>query len=143
MREVDGYATPSAHRPRAPPRRPDQREWSTKEHHDHHLEGAPLVTFINVFTVEPVNQQRLVDLLARFTDASVRHAPGFVSAALHRSLDGAKVTMYSQWRTIEDCSLYWHKRAFKKHLRPSAGGAVEPPYEPGQAFSRAPSGEVA
>ena len=63
---------------------------------------AKLITFINVFTVEPANQQRLVDLLARFTDASVRHAPGFVSAALHRSLDGTKVTMYSQWRTIED-----------------------------------------
>jgi quinol monooxygenase YgiN len=63
---------------------------------------AKHVTFINVFTVEPANQQRLVDLLARFTDASVRHAPGFVSAALHRSLDGIKVTMYSQWRTIED-----------------------------------------
>jgi quinol monooxygenase YgiN len=55
---------------------------------------AKLVTFINVFTVEPANQQRLVDLLARFTDASVRHAPGFVSAALHRSLDGTKVTMF-------------------------------------------------
>jgi quinol monooxygenase YgiN len=63
---------------------------------------ARLITFINVFTVEPVNQQRLVELLARFTDASVRHAPGFVAAAIHRNLDGTKVTMYSQWRTIED-----------------------------------------
>jgi hypothetical protein len=33
---------------------------------------------------------------------SVRHAPGFVSSALHRSIDGTKVTMYAQWRTIED-----------------------------------------
>jgi quinol monooxygenase YgiN len=63
---------------------------------------AKLVTFINVFTVEPVNQRRLVDLLARATDTSVRHAPGFISAALHRSVDGTKVTMYAQWRTIED-----------------------------------------
>ena len=63
---------------------------------------AKLVTFINVFTVEPVNQQRLVELLARATDQSVRHALGFVSATLHRSLDGTKVTMYAQWRTIED-----------------------------------------
>jgi quinol monooxygenase YgiN len=61
-----------------------------------------LVTFINVFTVEPANQQRLVDLLARVTETSVRHARGFVSCALHRSLDGTKVTMYSQWRAIED-----------------------------------------
>jgi quinol monooxygenase YgiN len=63
---------------------------------------ARLVTFINVFTVEPANQRRLVDLLARVTDTSVRHAPGFVSSVLHRSLDGTKVTMYAQWRTIED-----------------------------------------
>jgi quinol monooxygenase YgiN len=47
-----------------------------------------LVTFINVFTVEPANQRRLADLLAHATVASVHHAPGFVSATLHRSLDG-------------------------------------------------------
>lgn len=64
---------------------------------------AKVVTFINVFTVEPANQQRLVDLLAQATVASVRHAAGFVSATLHRSLDGAKVTMYAQWRTIRRC----------------------------------------
>ena len=46
---------------------------------------ASVVTFINVFTVEPVNQQRLVDLLAKVTETSVRHAPGFVSSSLHRS----------------------------------------------------------
>jgi quinol monooxygenase YgiN len=63
---------------------------------------AKLVTLINVFTVEPENQRRLVELLARATDTSVRHAPGFVSASLHRSLDGTRVTMYAQWRTIED-----------------------------------------
>jgi quinol monooxygenase YgiN len=63
---------------------------------------AGLVTFINVFTVEPANQQRLVELLARVTETSVRHARGFVSSALHRSVDGTKVTMYAQWRTIED-----------------------------------------
>ena len=43
-----------------------------------------------------------MELLARATETSVRHAPGFISSALHRSLDGTKVTMYAQWRTIED-----------------------------------------
>jgi hypothetical protein len=61
-----------------------------------------LVTFINTFKVEPANQARLVDLLVRVTDTFVRHAPGFVSSALHRSVDGTKVTMYAQWRTVED-----------------------------------------
>ena len=59
-----------------------------------------LVTLINVFTVAPSNQRKLVDLLARATETSVRHVPGFVSAALHRSVDGTKVTMYGQWASL-------------------------------------------
>jgi len=60
------------------------------------------VTLINVFTVEPHNQQRLIELLTNATEQSVRHAPGFISARLHRGLDGTKVTMYAQWRSRED-----------------------------------------
>jgi quinol monooxygenase YgiN len=63
---------------------------------------ANLITFINVFTVDPAKQSRLVELLIQATDASVRHARGFVFSALHRSLDGTKVTMYAQWRSLED-----------------------------------------
>ena len=61
-----------------------------------------LVTIINVFTVEPEDQQKLIDLLSKATNTSVRHARGFVSACLHRSLDGTKVAMYAQWRSVED-----------------------------------------
>ena len=60
-----------------------------------------VITFINVFTVEPDKQQRLVELLTEATEVSVRQAPGFVSASLHRSTDGTKVTMYAQWRSLE------------------------------------------
>ena len=65
-------------------------------------EKGSIVTLINVFTVEPVNQQRLIDLLTRATDGSVNRAPGFISSTLHRSIDGTKVTMYAQWRRAED-----------------------------------------
>jgi quinol monooxygenase YgiN len=67
-----------------------------------------VVTLINVFTVDPANQQRLVELLTRATEISVRHAPGFVSASLHRSTDGTKVTMYAQWRSAEDYQAMRH-----------------------------------
>jgi quinol monooxygenase YgiN len=60
------------------------------------------ITLINVFTVDPEKQQQLVDLLTQATESSVRHIPGFISASLHRSLDGAKVAMYAQWRSVED-----------------------------------------
>lgn len=64
-------------------------------------EKATLLTFINVFTVRPENQDLLVELLTQATDVSVRYAKGFVSSALHRSLDGTKVTMYAQWQSME------------------------------------------
>src|SRR6266700_2108868 len=65
-------------------------------------EKGSIVTLINVFTVEPANQQRLVDLLTHATDGSVNRAPGFISSTLHRSIDGTKVTLYAQWRSAED-----------------------------------------
>ncbi|HTD00367.1 MAG TPA: antibiotic biosynthesis monooxygenase family protein [Bradyrhizobium sp.] len=61
-----------------------------------------MITLINVFTVDPSNQQRLIDLLTRATDEFVSRAPGFISSALHRSLDGTKVTMVAQWNSAED-----------------------------------------
>ena len=64
--------------------------------------NSSVITVINVFTVEPANQQRLVELQTEATESSVCHAPGFVSASLHRSVDGTKVTMYAQWRSIDE-----------------------------------------
>jgi quinol monooxygenase YgiN len=61
-----------------------------------------MIALINVFTTDPANQQRLIDLLARATDEFVCRAPGFISSTLHRSLDGSKVTMCAQWRSVED-----------------------------------------
>ena len=60
-----------------------------------------VVTLINVFTVAPDDQQRLVDVLVDATQAVMRKQPGFVSANIHRSLDGTRVTNYAQWRTQE------------------------------------------
>ena len=61
--------------------------------------GAPVVTLINVFTVDPADQERLVELWQRATDEVMRHLPGFVSANVHRSLDGTKVVNYAQWES--------------------------------------------
>jgi quinol monooxygenase YgiN len=63
-------------------------------------ENADLATFINVFTVDPMNQQALLELLVDATGTHVCRIPGFVSAALHRSVDGTRVTMYAQWESV-------------------------------------------
>lgn len=61
-----------------------------------------MVVFINVFHVDPADQQRLIDLLTQVTEEIVSKAPGFVSSTLHRGVDGAKVTMYARWRSLAD-----------------------------------------
>ncbi|GLV58012.1 antibiotic biosynthesis monooxygenase [Dictyobacter sp. S3.2.2.5] len=62
----------------------------------------PVITVVNVFTVEPENQQRLIDLLIKAINVAIRHMPGYVSANLHKSLDGRNVVNYAQWRSQED-----------------------------------------
>ena len=64
--------------------------------------GAKCVTLLNVFVVEPAKQQRLVDVLVEATETTMRHLPGFMSANIHRGLDGSRVANYAQWRSVED-----------------------------------------
>jgi hypothetical protein len=65
---------------------------------------SDVVTLINVFTVEPANQRRLVELLTQATEVSVRRAPRFVSASLHRSTDGTKITCCNQSVVERHCA---------------------------------------
>ena len=76
-----------------------------------------VVTLVNVFTVEPEDQRRLLDLLVEATETVMNKQPGFVSANLHKSLDGTKVVNYAQWRSRE---------AFEAMLEnPDAGAHME------------------
>jgi quinol monooxygenase YgiN len=87
-----------------------------------------VVTLINVFTVEPGRQQELVDLLTRATDETIRHMPGFVSATIHKSLDGVRVTNYAQWRSREDFEAMLRNPVASPHLKEAAALATS--FEP-------------
>jgi hypothetical protein len=54
-----------------------------------------VITQINVFTVPEGGQQALIDLLIEAATAC-RDVPGWMSASLHRSLDGTRVVNYAQ-----------------------------------------------
>lgn len=60
-------------------------------------EHNPYCTLINVFTVSPDRQQELVDTLIVATEQVIRALPGFISANIHKSVDGVRVTNYAQW----------------------------------------------
>jgi heme-degrading monooxygenase HmoA len=83
-----------------------------------------VVTLINVFTVAPADQQRLLDLLVETTVSVMNRLPGFVSANLHRSIDGTKVTNYPRWRSREDFEAMRQNREAMAHMR-KAGQIAE------------------
>jgi heme-degrading monooxygenase HmoA len=79
-----------------------------------------LVTLINVFTVAPEDQQRLVDVLVDATQAVMRNQQGFISANIHRSLDGTRVTNYAQWRSPEAFEAMLGDREAAEHMGEAA-----------------------
>jgi len=63
-------------------------------------ENSNVFTLINVFTVEPEKQQKLVAVLIEATQKTMKHMPGFVSANIDRSRDGKRVVNYAQWKDM-------------------------------------------
>ena len=83
-------------------------------------EDSDIVTFINVFTVAPEDQRRLVDVLVEATRAVMRNKEGFISANIHRSLDGTRITNYAQWRSKEAFDAMLGDREAGEHMGEAA-----------------------
>ena len=82
--------------------------------------GTGLLTLINVFHVQPHNQDALVAVLVDATDQAMRHQPGFVSANIHRSADGRRVVNYAQWRSQEDFDAMQSSGDARPHMMEAA-----------------------
>ena len=64
--------------------------------------GSDVTTLVNVFTVEPDNQQKLVHLLKEGTETFFSKQPGFISSSVHASKEGRRAINYSQWASAGD-----------------------------------------
>jgi heme-degrading monooxygenase HmoA len=67
---------------------------------------SAVTTLINVFTVEPGNQPRVLALLEEGIAALFSSMPGWISASLLKSRDGRQVIAYSQWRDEKDIDAF-------------------------------------
>jgi heme-degrading monooxygenase HmoA len=76
-----------------------------------------VVTLINTFTVAPERQGELIDLLIDATQKVMKRLPGFVSANIHRGLDGRHVANYAQWRSREDFEAMLRNPEAQEHMR--------------------------
>lgn len=74
-----------------------------------------VVTLSNVFTVEPQNQQRVVDILEAHKQV-MQHVPGYVFASIHKSLDVMRVASYAQWENQETFQAMFQDPSVKKHM---------------------------
>jgi heme-degrading monooxygenase HmoA len=95
---------------------------------------APVV-LINVFKVQPEKQDELLEMLATLTRAQVG-LPGFVSATLHRGLNGKTVANQAVWRSVEDWKAMTRNDAVSKAMLPIMAIATFEPnlYEAGEVI---------
>jgi len=80
-------------------------------------EAADPVVLINVYRCEPGRLDELMELLTVMVRAQ-RGAEGFISATLHRGLDGKGAAVHAVWGSRED----WKAMA----RRPAINAAMEP-----------------
>lgn len=81
---------------------------------------ADVLTLVNVFEVKPEDQPKLVNLLVDATQQTMRHLPGFISANIHKSVDGTRVINYAQWRSREDFEAMKKNPSVGPHMQAAA-----------------------
>ena len=62
---------------------------------------ATPVTLVNILTVEPQNQEKLVELLRHNTETIITTLKGWIATNLIAS-NGKRVVIHSQWETAAD-----------------------------------------
>ena len=67
---------------------------------------SAVTTLVNVFTVEPDNQPKVLALLQEGIASMFSTMPGWISSNLHKSRDGKQVVVYSQWRDAKDIDAF-------------------------------------
>ena len=59
-----------------------------------------VTTLINILTVEPENQQKLIKLLRDSTESTITTLDGWISTSFIAATDQRHVVIYSQWRDL-------------------------------------------
>ncbi len=95
---------------------------------------APVV-LINIFKCEPHRQDELLDHLAALARVQTG-LPGFVSATLHRGLNGRTVANHAVWRSAADWKAMTRHPAVVQAMGPILSVATFEPhlYEPGEVI---------
>ena len=85
------------------------------------VSGAGYATFINTFRCEPSDQEEVVRINVDIIERVASKFPGFISASVHRSVDGTLVVNYLQWQSAEHLAAMQSSSEFQAIARRFAG----------------------
>lgn len=96
------------------------------------------VVLINVFKCQPDRQEALLELLTGLMRTQCALA-GFVSATLHRGLNGRTIANHAVWRSVEDWKAMTRDHDVSAAMNPIMAIATFEPnlYEPGEVIEQA------
>jgi heme-degrading monooxygenase HmoA len=78
---------------------------------------SAVTTLVNVFTVEPDNQPKVLALLLEGIETMFSKMPGWISTNLLKSRDGRQVIVYSQWRDAKDIDAFREDPRLKSYFQ--------------------------
>jgi quinol monooxygenase YgiN len=84
---------------------------------------------MDTFRCAPEDQDTVVQVNVDIVERVARESPGFVSATVHRSLDGTRVINYLQWQTAADLASMQRSAQFQEIARGFAGLIEFDPHE--------------
>ena len=76
-----------------------------------------VTTLVNVFTVEPDDQPKVLALLHEGIETQFSKMPGWISSNIHKSRDGRRVLSYSQWRDEKDIEAFRQDPRLKPYFQ--------------------------
>jgi quinol monooxygenase YgiN len=93
------------------------------------VSDAGYATFINTFRCQPPNQEEVVKINVDIVDQVASKSPGFISAAIHSSVDGTRVINYLQWESADHLAAMQGSPEFQAIARRFAGLIEFDPHE--------------
>lgn len=93
------------------------------------VSGAAYATFINTFRCSPSDQDEVVRINVAIVDQVASTFPGFISASVHRSIDGTRVVNYLQWESVEHLAAMQRSPEFRTIAGGLAGLIEFEPHE--------------
>lgn len=75
------------------------------------------VRLINVYSVAPENQTKLMEILAEGIHSVMIKQEGYIGSTVLKSLDGKSVAVYARWRAAQDIAAVFQKPENAQYLK--------------------------